>query len=40
MSYSSGKMQRLSAQWRAQKREAARLYAAIEADLRELWHGG
>lgn len=30
------KMQRLSAQWREQQAEAARLDAAIEANLREL----
>ena len=30
------KMQRLSAQWREQQQEAARLDAAIEANLREL----
>ena len=30
------KMQRLSTQWREQQQEAARLDAAIEANLREL----
>ncbi len=34
------KMQRLSAQWREQQQEAARLDAAIEANLRELGYGG
>ncbi len=34
------KMQRLTAQWRQQKDEAARLDAAIEANLRELGYGG
>ena len=34
------KMQRLSAQWRAQQQEAARLDTAIEANLRELGYGG
>ncbi len=33
------KMQRLSAQWRDQQQEAARLDAAIEANLRELGYG-
>ena len=33
------KMQRLSAQWRAQQQEAARLDAAIEANLKELGYG-
>jgi type I restriction enzyme M protein len=33
------KMQRLSAQWREQQKEAARLDAAIEANLRELGYG-
>jgi len=33
------KMQRLSAQWREQQQEAARLDAAIEANLRELGYG-
>ena len=34
------KMRRLSAQWREQQKEAARLDAAIEANLRELGYGG
>jgi len=34
------KMQRLSAQWREQQQEVARLDAAIEANLRELGYGG
>jgi type I restriction enzyme M protein len=34
------KMARLSAQWRQQRDEAARLDAAIEANLRELGYGG
>jgi type I restriction enzyme M protein len=34
------KMQRLSAQWREQQQEAARLDAAIEANLREIGYGG
>jgi type I restriction enzyme M protein len=34
------KMQRLSAQWREQQQEASRLDATIEANLRELGHGG
>ena len=34
------KMQRLSAQWREQQQEAARLNTAIEANLRELGYGG
>ncbi|MGB5146836.1 MAG: N-6 DNA methylase, partial [Porticoccaceae bacterium] len=34
------KMQRLSAQWREQQQEAARLDAAIETNLRELGYGG
>jgi type I restriction enzyme M protein len=34
------KMQRLSSQWRKQQAEAARLDAAIEANLRELGYGG
>ncbi|AVR90280.1 type I restriction-modification system subunit M [Thauera aromatica] len=34
------KMARLAAQWRAQRAEAARLDAAIEANLRELGYGG
>ncbi|MBT0959971.1 class I SAM-dependent DNA methyltransferase [Denitromonas iodatirespirans] len=34
------KMARLSAQWRDQQQEAARLDAAIEANLRELGYGG
>lgn len=34
------KMQRLSAQWREQQQEAARLDAAIEANLKELGYGG
>jgi type I restriction enzyme M protein len=34
------KMARLSAQWREQQQEAARLDAAIEANLRELGYGG
>lgn len=34
------KMQRLSAQWREQQQEAARLDASIEANLRELGYGG
>jgi len=34
------KMQRLSAQWREQQQEAARLDKAIEANLRELGYGG
>jgi type I restriction enzyme M protein len=34
------KMQRLSAQWREQQQEAARLDAVIEANLRELGYGG
>jgi type I restriction enzyme M protein len=34
------KMQRLSAQWREQRQEAARLDAAIEANLRGLGYGG
>lgn len=34
------KMQRLSAQWREQQKEAVRLDAAIEANLRELGYGG
>ncbi|MCG6117353.1 MAG: type I restriction-modification system subunit M [Aquimonas sp.] len=34
------KMQRLSAQWREQQQEAARLDTAIEANLRELGYGG
>lgn len=34
------KMQRLSAQWREQQQEAARLDAAIEVNLRELGYGG
>jgi type I restriction enzyme M protein len=34
------KMRRLSAQWREQQQEAARLDAAIEANLRELGYGG
>jgi len=33
------KMQRLSAQWREQQHEAARLDAAIEANLKELGYG-
>ncbi len=33
------KMRRLSAQWREQQREAARLDAAIEANLKELGYG-
>ena len=33
------KMQRLSAQWREQQAEAARLDAAIEANLKELGYG-
>jgi len=33
------KMQRLSSQWREQQQEAARLDAAIEANLRELGYG-
>ena len=33
------KMQRLSAQWREQQKEAARLDAAIEANLKELGYG-
>lgn len=36
----ASKMQRLSAQWREQQQEAARLDAAIEANLRELGYGG
>ena len=34
------KMQRLSAQWREQQQEAARLDAAIKANLKELGYGG
>jgi len=34
------KMQRLSSEWRAQQQEAARLDAAIEANLKELGYGG
>ena len=34
------KMQRLSAQWREQQQEAARLDTAIQANLRELGYGG
>src|SRR5690606_9440918 len=34
------KMQRLSAQWREHQQEAARLDAAIEANLREIGYGG
>ena len=34
------KMQRLSAQWREQQKEAVRLDAAIEANLKELGYGG
>jgi len=34
------KMARLAAQWRQQRAEAARLDAAIEANLRELGYGG
>jgi len=34
------KMQRLSVLWRKQQQEAARLDAAIEANLRELGYGG
>ncbi|MDZ4349188.1 MAG: class I SAM-dependent DNA methyltransferase [Xanthomonadaceae bacterium] len=34
------KMQRFSQQWREQQQEAARLDAAIEANLRELGYGG
>lgn len=34
------KMQRLSSQWREQQQEAARLDAAIEANLQELGYGG
>ncbi|HQV13165.1 MAG TPA: SAM-dependent DNA methyltransferase, partial [Nitrospira sp.] len=34
------KMARLSAQWREQQQEVARLDAAIEANLRELGYGG
>ncbi|WP_147654185.1 type I restriction-modification system subunit M [Vulcaniibacterium gelatinicum] len=34
------KMARLSAQWRQQREEAARLDAAIEANLKELGYGG
>jgi len=34
------KMARLSAQWRKQREEAARLDAAIEANLKELGYGG
>ena len=34
------KMARLAAQWRAQRAEAARLDAAIEANLKELGYGG
>nr|WP_298854939.1 N-6 DNA methylase [uncultured Aquimonas sp.] len=34
------KMRRLSAQWREQQQEAARLDAAIEANLRALGYGG
>jgi type I restriction enzyme M protein len=34
------KMARLAAQWRAQREEAARLDAAIEANLKELGYGG
>ena len=34
------KMRRLSSQWREQQREAARLDATIEANLRELGYGG
>ncbi len=34
------KMQRLSVQWREQQQEAARLDAAIEANLRGLGYGG
>jgi type I restriction enzyme M protein len=34
------KMQRLSAQWREQQQDAARLDAAIAANLRELGYGG
>src|SRR5690606_36580104 len=36
----SEKMQRLSAQWREQQRDVIKLYAAIEANLRELGYGG
>jgi type I restriction enzyme M protein len=34
------KMKRLTTQWRAQREEAARLDAAIEANLKELGYGG
>ena len=34
------KMQRLAAQWREQRTEAARLDALIEANLKELGYGG
>lgn len=39
MSASPRKMQRLSAQRREQQQKAARLDAAIEANLRELGYG-
>lgn len=40
MNTAARKVQRLSAQWREQQQESARLDAAIEANLRGLGYGG